>query len=70
MPVPAIWNGLRPPATPGRRGETILYVLLGVDEANADNPIVMRAAVEALRGAGQIDVARALAVETALAMGL
>lgn len=72
LPAPGIWFGLATAPGAGRKGETVLYVVsaLGQMEAKNWSPVVLHAAIRALKTIGLESEARQLAVEAALAGGL
>ena len=71
-PNMAIWRGMVAAANAGRRGETVLMVLLAVGDEGVSraSPTVLGSAVASLRSVGLEREARALALEAALARGL
>ncbi len=72
LPAAPVWNRLEPASTAGRVGETVALslIVLGSGGTEEANPIVLRAVLEALLRIGEEKVARALAVEAAVAAGL
>lgn len=72
MPPVAVWYRLDSAAYAGRVGETVLLalVVLGEQGPQEASPLAMRKVVDSLRSVGELDAARALAVEAGLAAGL
>ena len=70
-PPVAFWHGLDAAAAQGRLGETVLFALhmLG-GQPEAAHPEALAASLRALRSVGLNQEARAIAIATALSMGL
>jgi hypothetical protein len=72
MPHPALWYRLASAADAGRKGETVLLVLLALGEGGPGqaDPVVLRRVLTSLIAVGLNAEARALAVEAAVAADL
>ncbi len=72
MPHPALWYRLASAADAGRKGETVLLVLLALGEGGPAQagPVVLRRVLTSLIAVGLNTEARALAVEAAVAADL
>ncbi len=70
--APHVWNGLVLAAKDGRAGETaaLALVALGEDSPARTAPPTLQHVIESLRAAGRAPDARAVALETLLALGL
>jgi len=68
----APWRLLAAMSKDGRKGETVLTVLvsLGAGDLARVNPVVLRAALRALRRVGLVEEARAVAFDAAIAAGI
>ena len=72
MLAPHLWNGMTIAAASGRAGEAAALSLLALGETSPAQAGIstVQHVIETLRIAGRVDDARALAVETALVLGL
>jgi len=72
VPALAIWHGLAEAASEARIGETVLLALLSLGEAGPGEaaPIILEAAIIALKQVGLEQEARRLALEASLMKGL
>jgi len=68
----ASWRSLAVISKDGRKGETVLTVLvsLGAGDLAGVDPVVLRATLRALRRVGLADEARAIAFDAAIAAGI